>query len=279
MLPTSFHHSFHVCEYLNVPVLLTHTSLQTHPHTYPPWPWASLSVKTNTDNITFSQRFVHAIERALGPHLLTYFFTPVNRDKLYAFCPQLASTDLITAPIPDIVPSVIGVQYPRTISPLSQYVGPILTESPTPCTDNLESWLNSKEDKSVIYISMGSVTLVTKELAKAFIAGIKKTNYSVLWAMKKTENFELDIIDPERFFTGDWLPQLSVLRHRAISLAIMHAGANGVHESLHSKVPFILVPGMIEQNANVGRVHHHRLGIHLNKKDSQQSWCTRASWR
>ncbi len=270
VIATDFISSLLPClsEYLNVPALLTHTSLQTHTHTYPSWPWASLSIKTNTDDITFSQRFVHAIERALGPHLLTYVFTPANRDKLYAFCPQQARTDLITAPstrIPDIVPSVIGVEYPRTISPLSHYVGPILTEHPSPCTDKLESWLNNKEDKSVIYISMGSVTLVTKELAKAFIGGIKKTNYSVLWAMKKTEHFELDI-DPERFFTGDWLPQLSVLRHRATSLAIMHGGANGVHESLHSGVPLILVPGMIEQNANAGRVHHHRLGTHLNKQ-------------
>ncbi len=46
----------------------------------------------------------------------------------------------------------------------------------------------------------------------------------------------------------------------------MHAGANGVYESLHSGVPLILVPGMIEQNANAGRLHHHRLGIHLNKE-------------
>ena len=47
----------------------------------------------------------------------------------------------------------------------------------------------------------------------------------------------------------------------------MHGGANGLHESLHSGVPLILVPGMKEQIGNAGRVHHHRLGIHLNRDE------------
>ncbi|XP_064383831.1 NDP-glycosyltransferase YjiC-like [Halichondria panicea] len=269
-LSTDFLESFLPCvgEMLQIPVVSLRTTFQHFPHTFPPWPWASLITGSNTDDMTFGQRLGNTLERTILPHLLSYIFTSPISDKIDMYCPAQAnhnSLQLSSITFPEIVPTVIGIEFPRTISPLSHYVGPILTQNPTPCKDTLESWLNSKEDKSVIYISMGSVTLVTKELAKAFIGGIKKTNYSVLWAIKKTENFELDI-DPERFFTGDWLPQMSVLKYKAISLAIMHGGGNGVHESLHSGVPLILVPGMPEQTGNARRVHHHRLGIHLNKQ-------------
>ena len=269
-LSTDFLESFLPCvgEMLQIPVISLRTTFQNFPHTFPPWPWASLITGSNTDDMTFGQRIGSTLERAILPYLLSYVFTSSISDTVDTYCPALANQNLAqlsSVTLPEIVPTVIGIEHPRTLSTLSHYVGPILTENPTPCTGKLESWLNSKNDKSVIYISMGSVTLVTKELAKAFIGGIKKTNYSVLWAIKKTENFELDI-DPERLFTNEWLPQMSVLKHRAISLAIMHGGANGVHESLHSGVPLILVPGMVEQIGNAGRVHHHQLGIHLNKQ-------------
>ena len=271
VLSSDFLESFLPClgEMLKIPALSLRTTLQNFPQTFPPWPWASPMVEGNTDDITFTQRLGNAIERVLVPRLMSYMFNSPIKDKVDTYCPALANVNLVFASsilLPDIVPSVIGIEYARTLSSLTHYVGPILTSNPEPCKGELEMWLNSKGENSVIFISMGSITNMKEERARPLVEGILRTNYSVIWAMRKFEEFKLDTgIDSERFYITDWLPQLAVLRHKAVGLAIVHGGANGLHECLDSGVPLIVLPGHTEQIGNAGRVHHHRLGIHLNR--------------
>ena len=256
-----------VGDLLDIPAIMTGTSGQVFPYTYPPWPWPGHLVGGTNDDMTFLQRFLNAIEKIIAPHLISFLFFSPMKNVTDEFCPSLTHSKLVTGPavyLPNIVPTVIGYEFPRTITPLTHYVGPILPQTPEPCSAELKSWLDGMKDRSVIYISMGSVLSVSKELADTFVEGIKKTNYSVVWAIRKTDDFELDL-NPDRFYLNKWLPQLSVLRHRATGMAIMHGGANGVHESLHSGVPLIVLPLTNEQVANAGRVHNHRLGIHLNR--------------
>ncbi len=255
--------------HLNIPAILLGTTGQIYPHTYPAWPWPSSIAAGTNDDMTFLQRFGHAIERILAPLFLSFMFRP-SKSTIENVCPELTTAQIANAPavyIPNIVPTAIGFEFPRTMTPLTHYVGPVLSEHPASLSPELETWLASKKEKSVVYISMGSTIRVTKEMAETLIEGIQRTcNYSVVWAMKKSQDFQIDI-DPERFYISKWLPQLAVLRHRATGLAIMHGGANGVHESLNSGVPVIVLPKITEQIANAGRVHHHRLGIHLNKDE------------
>ena len=195
-------------ERLQVPVIMLHSAAQNYPHTYPTWPWSSMMQGANTDDMTFGSRLIYAIERVVFKQIVSYLFNSVGAEEIESYCPGQTNTDLFTASgtrIADIVPTVIGVEFSRTISPLSQYVGPILTDNPEPCEGELETWLNNKADSSVIFISMGSVIGVEKEMADAFIEGIKKTNYSILWAIKKAEDFQLDI-EPGRIYTDKWLP-------------------------------------------------------------------------
>ena len=256
-----------VGDLLDVPAIMLSTTSQIYPHTYPPWPWSSTIVGGTNDDMTFLQRFLNAIERIALSYVLPFLLYSPVKNVTERFCPSLTYSNLAAGPgvyLPNIVPTVIGFEFPRTITPLTHYVGPIQQRTPEPCSAELKDWLNGKKDNSVLYISMGSLQSITKEMANAFVEGIKKTKYSVVWAIRKTDDFELDL-DPDRFFLNEWLPQLSVLRHRATGMAIMHGGANGVHESLHSGVPLIVLPLMTEQVANAGRVHNHHLGIHLNR--------------
>ena len=269
VLGTDFLYAVLPCvgDLLDIPAIMLGTTSQIYPHTYPPWPWSSTLVGGTNDDMTFLQRFLYAIERiALSYVVPLVLYSPV-RNVTDRFCPSLTYSNMITGPgvyLPDIVPTVIGFEFPRTITPLTHYVGPLQQRTPEPCSAELKDWLDGKIDNSVLYISMGSLLSVSKEMANAFVEGIKKTNYSVVWAIRKTDDFKLDL-DPDRFFLNKWLPQLSVLRHRATGMAIMHAGANGVHESLHCGVPLIVLPFNFEQTANAGRVHNHHLGIHLNR--------------
>ena len=258
-----------IATHLDIPAVLVGTSGQVYPHTYPPWPWPSALIGGSSDDMTFLQRLGNGLERILAPHLLSFLFHNPAKPSIEKLCPDLSKPELLDAPavyIPNILPTVIGFEYARTMTPLTHYVGPILSQQPNSLSPELEEWFLYKESKSVIYISMGSLLSVSKQRASVLVEGIRRTNYSVIWAMRKTEEFQLDV-DPERYYISEWLPQLAILRHRAAGLAILHCGANGVHESLHSGVPVIALPGMTEQKANAGRVHYHHLGIHLNRDE------------
>ena len=97
-------------------------------------------------------------------------------------CPGTTLTQASTAPGVYIlhiyiVPSVIGFEYPQIISPLTSYVGPILTKSPDPIPKELQEWLDSKEDQSIVYVSMGSHMILTKEKGSAILNGVLSTNH------------------------------------------------------------------------------------------------------
>ena len=256
-----------IATHLDIPAVLVGTTGQIYPHTYPPWPWPGMLVGGTSDDMTFLQRLGNGLERILIPYLLSFLFYSPAKPSIEKLCPDLTKPELLNAPavyIPNIVPTAIGFEYARTMTPLTHYVGPILSKQPNSLSPELEEWLLNKEDKSVIYISMGSFLSVSKQTASVLVEGIQSTNYSVIWAMQNAEEFQLDV-DPKRYYISKWLPQLAILRHRAVGLAILHCGANGVHESLHSGVPVIALPEVTEQKANAGRVHHHHLGIHLNR--------------
>ena len=251
-----------------IPAVLTSTTTQIQPHSYPPWPWASAVTGSFTDDRKFYQRFASAIEKTLYPILYSYFSVSTVKTTIAGFCPEASYSYLSNAPgvhIPNIVPTVIGFEYSRTMLPLVHYVGPITSKTPEPAYDILKTWLDKKEDQTVVYVSMGSIASLSQEAANAIMNGVLKSNYSAVWALRKTGEFDFNV-DPERFFIAEWLPQLAVLQHPAVSMAIMHGGMNGIHEALSNGLPLILLPGHSEQLSNSGKVQHQGLGIYLNKE-------------
>jgi len=176
-------------------------------------------------------------------------------------------TCISTAPgvkIPQIVQTVIRFEFPRTITPLSEYVGPILSKSPVPLSEGLEIWLKDKPKESVIYISMGSVLTPSKETGLAIVNGINATKYSVIWSLMNQDVLEGLKLDPQRFFISSWTPQLSILQHKAINMAIMHGGMNGINEALYNGVPVIALPFNGDQGVTSGILQHRGLGIKLD---------------
>ena len=85
---------------------------------------------------------------------------------------------------PVLIRSANGFEYPQTISPLTQYVGPLLSKLKQSLPTDLSKWIQDKEDNSVIYISMGSLLEIGNDLAMA-INGTYHTNYSVVCMVSK----------------------------------------------------------------------------------------------
>ena len=80
----------------------------------------------------------------------------------------------------------------------------------------------------------------------------------------------------DRIFITKWAPQLSVLGHRAIRMAILHGGSNGLHEALYNEIPPIVIPVAGDQVANAGRVHYQNLGIHIPSRNLSEASITDA---
>ena len=159
----------------------------------------------------------------------------------------------------------MGFEYPRPSSPLTHYVGALVSKTPQKISAELKNWLDTKPERTVIYISMGSVAQFSDKHGEMIVNAMKLTGYSVIWSLREANQYILEgvEIDREHFRIMKWVPQLAVLQHKAIAMAILHGGMNGVHEAIYCGVPLITVPFMNDQGDVSARVHHQGVGIQL----------------
>ena len=249
-----------------LPFVSIGVSLDIGPYDYPPWSYPGLLEGAASDDMKFTDRFVGVFSRLLHKA----FYLIMYSHPLTDYCPSMSTTQFPSTfghYCPRIVPTSMGLQYPLTTSPLVHYVGPLVSRYPSPLTGDLKDWLMTKPEKSVVYISMGSVFAPTsKEMGKSFLEGVLSANYSVLWSLRKSSRWILEglDIDPERVFISEWTPQFSVLGSEAIHSAILHGGFSGLSEALWNGVPVLVVPQMHEQQYNGGHIHFNGLGILLD---------------
>ena len=137
----------------------------------------------------------------------------------------------------------------------------------------MQKWLENKPAQSVVYISMGSTGHLTQELADSLIGGVSMANYSVLWALIKSNQVILQSldIDREKVFIASWIPQLSALKHKSIHSAILHGGLGGFQEAFSFAVPVLVLPPSKstanDQWDNAIRVQHYKYGEIIERKE------------
>ena len=209
----------------NIPLIATYPSLAVSSE-LPPWPFP-LVISKYTHNLSFQQRLVTAIQQPVVKGFQKSLFDTTH-------CKGHKYHYAMNAPgiyIPHILTTVFGFEFPRLFSPLTHYVGPLHTKNPEPLSIDLNSWLLGRNDKSVVYISMGSEVMMPQSTARALVEGILATNYSAIWSLKTANQDVLEglELDPNRFFISGWLPQLSVLQHQVVGVAILHGGHGGLH--------------------------------------------------
>ncbi|KAE9611717.1 hypothetical protein Lal_00011459 [Lupinus albus] len=121
--------------------------------------------------------------------------------------------------------------------------------------DSCMEWLNHKPDSSVIYISFGSLTVLSSEQKESIAEALKKSHHPFLWVIKE-ENEELPL--PKEFLeeTKDrgmvipWCPQTKVLAHPAVACFLTHCGWNSMLEAIIAGKPMIGYPKWTDQPTN-----------------------------
>jgi MGT family glycosyltransferase len=121
------------------------------------------------------------------------------------------------------------------------------------------------ENRTPIYISLGSLNTDYLEFYKICISAFRDTNYYVFMSIgKKCEVSQLGEI-PSNFHVENFLPQLEILEH--VKAFITHAGFNSVNEALFFGVPMLALPLVNDQYMVAKRITSMQLGISGNMKE------------
>lgn len=139
-------------------------------------------------------------------------------------------------------------------------------------------WLNKQPPKSVVYVSIGSVAVMTKEDQLEIWHGLVNSGVRFLWVQRegciKGEWVEIEAEEEllaekskEIGYIVKWAPQEEVLGHPAIGGFLTHSGWNSTLESIAEGVAMICWPHFVDQQVNsryVGEVW--KVGLDMKDK-------------
>ncbi|CAI8584711.1 unnamed protein product [Vicia faba] len=129
--------------------------------------------------------------------------------------------------------------------------------------DSCIEWLNTKPNSSVIYISFGSLVVLSKNQMSNLATVLKNSNNNFLWVVKPANNGGYASEDPAyelpkefleetegRGLIVKWCAQTKVLQHPAVACFISHCGWSSLLETLITGVPVIGYPSWTDQPTN-----------------------------
>ena len=231
----------------------------------PPWP-SPVILSGLGEDMSFQERSCNTFYRSMqmAAHMvIKRFLEPEDALKIGE---DYFGNVGVTHPV--LLNTVIGLEYPRPLLPLMHYTGPLFMRSYPPLDPQLQGWLEDKKDRSVVYISMGSMAELTSEQGRSILEGIMAShfNYSVVWALRESNRNAIEevTVDPKRTFIASWISQFTMLGHKTVAMAILHCGIGGVQETLYNKVPVICVPYGYDQFDTAARLEDWGLGIRIN---------------
>ncbi|KAL8482913.1 hypothetical protein ACS0TY_025813 [Phlomoides rotata] len=123
-----------------------------------------------------------------------------------------------------------------------------------PKSESWMKWLNEKEDRSVIYVSFGSLSDLTEKQMEEVAYGLIDSKCDFLWVVRDTEQRKLpQDFTPRLMQKGlivNWCVQLEVISHRAVGCFLTHCGWNSTLETIMMGVPMVVMPQWGDQTTN-----------------------------
>lgn len=123
-------------------------------------------------------------------------------------------------------------------------------------------WMNTKPTRSIIYISFGSIIMLSKKQKEAMAQGLLASGRPFLWVLrdkdgalkgeKVEDDEELNCMEEleQLGLIIPWCSQLEVLSHPSLGCFVTHCGWNSTLESIVSGVPVVAFPHWTDQSTN-----------------------------
>ncbi|KAL5759412.1 hypothetical protein ACOSQ2_018250 [Xanthoceras sorbifolium] len=141
-------------------------------------------------------------------------------------------------------------------------------------------WLDNQPEGSVVYVSFGSRTALSREQMKELGTGLVRSRCRFLWIVKdKTVDKEdgesldklignelMEKIQDQGLVIKDWVDQDEILSHKAVGGFVSHGGWNSMVEAAWHGVRVLVWPQAGDQKINAEAVERSGLGMWV------QSW-------
>lgn len=176
----------------------------------------------------------------------------INIDFVWIYvCMQVIDWMSQIMPVRTIGPAIPSLYLDKRIQGDNEYGMSVFQ----PMTDACITWLNERQEKSVIYVSFGSLAAVNAEQMEELAWGLRNSNKHFLWIVRETEKDKLpkeflEKKESEKGFVVSWCPQLQVLAHKSVGCFLTHCGWNSTLEALSLGVPMVAMPQWTDQATN-----------------------------
>ncbi|KAJ4760172.1 Glycosyltransferase [Rhynchospora pubera] len=147
----------------------------------------------------------------------------------------------------------VTVSYPMYQRSIIERAGEVEGESENNCL----RWLDTKNERSVVLVSFGSLCVFKSAQLHELAMGLEGSRQNFLWVVRDAdqsdewipEEWEERIAD-RGFVVRGWAPQLAILEHAAIGAFVTHCGWNSIQEAIAAGVPMLTWPLASEQFIN-----------------------------
>jgi len=185
-----------------------------------------------------------------------------------------------------MINSFWGMESPRPVGPLVEYVGPIIGTSYDSLPSHLMQFM--QQHQRVIYIAFGQMYTPNHQEFKVLLTSLLEAyehGYfdGFIWSLSKSSRQglpkQVETSSGKTYFVQElldgsytdlrfepWSPQFAILDHDHCKLFISHGGASSIHESLYNGVPLLLHPFTSDQPANAHNIANAGVALVLDRK-------------
>ncbi|KAK8916550.1 hypothetical protein KSP39_PZI022237 [Platanthera zijinensis] len=114
--------------------------------------------------------------------------------------------------------------------------------------DHCLAWLKEQKSKSVVYVSLGSIVMLSADEMAELAFGLKNSGRQFLWVVREDareflpEGYEEDMKAEGKGMLVEWSPQEQVLASEAVGCFVTHCGWNSTLEVIAAGVPVVAYP-------------------------------------
>lgn len=145
--------------------------------------------------------------------------------------------------------------------------------------DDYIEWLDSKDESSVVYVSFGTLAVLSKRQMEEIARALLDSGFSFLWVIRDKKNQKQKEVDDDELSCREelennmngkivkWCCQVEVLSHRSLGCFVTHCGWNSTLESLSSGVPMVAFPQWTDQTTNAKLIEDvWKIGVRVDEE-------------